>query len=163
MKRILLIALAAFFVGNTAGYSEDVSFGNVKLAGAKGKQTDATLIFSDAKKSVLIHLPHRGQVSIPYSDIDHLSYEYTRKHRVTAGTINLASSPGTGAPTMLAKSKGNWFCIDYHYKDSRESIVLKLEKKDIQSIFQTAKDHTGKEVVDLGNTGKSKSQKLSGL
>lgn len=163
MKRILLIALTALFFANTAGYSEDVTFKNVKLADAKGKETDAKLVFSDTDKSVVIHINHHDDVSIPYANLDKLSYEYTKKHRIKSGAIVMALSPGTGALLMISKRKINWLYIDYHDKDANQEVVLELEKKDVQTIFQAAKDHTGKEVVDLGNVKQDKSKKSSGM
>lgn len=132
----------------------DVTFGNVKLTDPKGKLTDAKLVFSDSTKSVVIRVSDRDVASIPYANIDKLSYEYTKKHRITSGAIIMVASLGAGAIVMLTKSKSNWFYIDYLDKGSKELIVLKLEKKDLQTIFQAAKVHTGKEVIDLGNAGK---------
>jgi hypothetical protein len=132
----------------------DVTFGNVKLADPKGRLTGAALIFSDSTKSVLVRVSGRDVASIPYANVDKLSYEYTKKHRITSGAIVMVFSLGAGAVVMLTKSKSNWFYIDYHDKDSKELIVLKLEKKDLPTIFQAAKDHAGKEVVNLGDAGK---------
>jgi hypothetical protein len=154
MKRILVVALTAIFFANTLAYSADVTFGNVKLADPKGKLADANLVFSDATNSVVIRVSDRDIATIPYANIDKLSYEYTKKHRITSGAIVMVFSLGAGAIVMLTKSKSNWFYIDYHDKDSKEVIVLRLEKKDLQTIFQAAKDHTGKEVINLGNAGK---------
>lgn len=132
----------------------DVTFGNVKLADPKGKLADGKLVFSDTTKSVVIRVADRDVATISYASIDKLSYEYTKKHRITSGAIVMVFSLGAGAIVMLTKSKSNWFYIDYHDKDSKELIVLRLEKKDLQTIFQAAKDHTGKEVIDLGDAGK---------
>lgn len=163
MKRILAVALSALFFANTAGYSEDVTFKNVKLADAKGKETDAKLVFSDTEKSVLIQLPHRGQVSIPYANIDKLSTEYTKKHRTGTGAA-LIPLLGTGSVlVMMSKKKIDWLYIDYHESDAKQLIVLQLEKKDVQKISEAAKAHTGQEVIDLGNAGKKKSRTASGM
>ncbi len=132
----------------------DVTFGNVKLADPKNKLTDAKLVFSDSTKAIVIRVSDREIASIPYANIDKLSYEYTKKHRITSGAIVMVFSLGAGAIVMLTQSKSNWLYLDYHDKDSKSLIVLKLEKKDIQTIFQAAKDHTGKEVIDMGDAGK---------
>ena len=153
MKSILVITSAVLLVANSLGYAEDVTFGNVKLADAKGQQTNAKLIFSDSTKSVVIQVSDRDLVSIPYANLDKLSYEYTKKHRITSGAITMVFSLGAGAIVMLTKSKSNWLYFDYHDQDSKRTVVLKLEKKDLQNIFEAAKTHTGKDVVDLGNAG----------
>lgn len=153
MKSILVIVAATLLAANSLGFAEDVTFGNVKLADAKGQQSIAKLIFSDSTKSLVIQVSDRDLVSIPYANLEKLSYEYTKKHRITSGAITMVFSLGAGAIVMLTKSKSNWLYIDYHDQDSKRTVVLKLEKKDLQSIFDAAKTHTGKEVIDLGNAG----------
>lgn len=147
-------AAAPAAVAPPQGSPSDVMFGNVKLTDPKGKLADAKLVFSDANKSIVIRVADRDVATIPYANIDKLSYEYTKKHRITSGAIVMVFSLGAGAIVMLTKSKSNWFYIDYHDKESKELIVLRLEKKDLQTIFQAAKDHTGKEVINLGDAGK---------
>jgi hypothetical protein len=155
MKRIIVIVLAILLGANSLGYAEDTVFGNVKLADAKGKQADAKLIFSDSTKSVVVRVSDHDLAAIPYDNLDKLSYEYTKKHRITTGAIVMIFSLGAGAVVMLTKSKSNWLYIDYHEQDaSKKTIVLKLEKKDLEKIFASAKTHTGKDVIDLGNGGK---------
>jgi hypothetical protein len=96
----------------------------------------------------------RDLASIPYGSLDKLSYEYTKKHRIASGAVIMVFSLGAGAVVMLTKSKSNWLYIDFHEQDAKKTFVLKLEKKDLQKIFDAAKTHTGKEVIDLGNAGK---------
>lgn len=163
MKRILAVALTALFFANTLAFSEDAEFKNVKLADAKGKEISAKLVFDDATKSVVIRVSKHDDVSIPYANIDKLSTEYTKKHRIGTGAA-LIPLLGTGsALVMLSKKKIDWFYIDYHDKDAKQLIVLQLEKKDVQKISEAAKAHTGQEVIDLGNAGKKKSRTASGL
>ena len=154
MKKIITLIVVTMLAANSLGYAEDVSFGNVKLADAKGKQADAKLIFSDSTKSLVVRVADHDLTSIPYENLDKLSYEYTKKHRITTGAIVMIFSLGAGAVVMLTKSKSNWLYIDFHEQDAKKSIVLKLEKKDLHRIFDAAKEHTGKEVIDLGNGGK---------
>jgi hypothetical protein len=154
MKKIVVVALVVLLAANSLGYAEDVSFSNVKLADAKGKQADAKLIFSDSTKSIVIRVSDRDLASIPYGSLDKLSYEYTKKHRIASGAVIMVFSLGAGAVVMLTKSKSNWLYIDFHEQDAKKTFVLKLEKKDLQKIFDAAKTHTGKEVIDLGNAGK---------
>jgi hypothetical protein len=153
MKKIIVIAVAIMLTANSLGYAEDVSFGDVKLADAKGKQADAKLIFSDSTKSLVVRVADHDLASIPYENLDKLSYEYTKKHRITTGAVVMIFSLGVGAVVMLTKSKSNWLYIDFHEQDAKKTVVLKLEKKDLQKIFAAAKTHTGKEVIDLGNAG----------
>lgn len=154
MKKIFVIALAILLSANCLGSAEDVAFGNVKLADAKGKQADAKLIFSDSTKSLVVRVADQDLASIPYGNVDKLSYEYTKKHRITTGAVVMIFSLGAGAVVMLTKSKSNWLYIDFHEQDAKKTIVLKLEKKDVQKIFDAAKTHMGKEVINLGNAGK---------
>lgn len=163
MKRILVIALTALFVVNTAAFSEDVTFKDVKLTDAKGKEINAKLVFSDTTKSVVIRVSKHDDVSIPYANIDKLSTEYTKKHRTGTGAA-LIPLLGTGSVlVMMSKKKIDWLYIDYHDNDSKQLVVLQMEKKDVEKISDAAKAHTGQEVVDLGNAGKKRSRTASGL
>jgi len=154
MKRIIVIVMAIMLMANSLGYAEDASFSNIKLADAKGKQAEAKLVFSDSTKSLVVRVSDHDLVSIPYGNVDKLSYEYTKKHRITTGAVVMIFSLGAGAVVMLTKSKSNWLYIDFHEQDAKKTVVLKLEKKDLQRIFDAAKMHTGKDVIDLGNAGK---------
>jgi hypothetical protein len=154
MKKIIAIVVAIVLATGNLSYAADTTFGSVKLADAKGKQADAKLIFSDSTKNLVVRVSDHDLVSIPYENLDKLSYEYTKKHRVTTGAVVMIFSLGAGAVVMLTESKSNWLYIDYHEQDAKKTIVLKLEKKDLQKVFDTAKAQTGKEVINLGNGGK---------
>jgi len=154
MKAFVAIVMTILLAGNSVGFAEDVSFGDVKLADTKGKQADAKLVFSDSTKSLVVRVSDHDLASVPYENLDKLSYEYTKKHRITTGAIVMVLSLGAGAIVMLTQSKSNWLYIDYHDTDGKKTVVLKLEKKDLQKIFDAAKAHTGKDVINLGNAGK---------
>ena len=154
MQKLVAFAASLLLLFSSLGYAEDTSFGDCKLADAKGKQADATLVFSDSTNSVVVRVAGHDLASIPYTNLDKVSYEYTKKHRITTGAIVMIFSLGTGAIVMLTKSKSNWLYIDYHDPDGKKTIVLKLEKRDLTKIFDATKTHTGKEVIDLGNAGK---------
>jgi hypothetical protein len=154
VKRIIVVVVSVLLASNCLTYADDQAFGNVKLADAKGKQAEAKLIFSDSNKSLVVRVSDHDLVAIPYENVDKLSYEYTKKHRITTGAVVMIFSLGAGAVVMLTKSKSNWFYIDYHDQDAKKTVVLKLEKKDLQKIFDASKTHTGKEVINLGNAGK---------
>ena len=154
MKKALVVVAAIMLAANSLGYADDQAFGNVRLADAKGKQAEAKLVFSDSTKSLVVRVSDHDLVSIPYGNLDKLSYEYTKKHRITTGAVVMIFSLGAGAVVMLTKSKSNWLYIDFHEQDAKKTVVLKLEKKDLQKIFDAARTHTGKEVIDLGNAAK---------
>jgi hypothetical protein len=46
--------------------------------------------------------------------MDEVSYEYTKKQRITAGALVMVASLGAGAVVMMTKSKSHWHYIDYH-------------------------------------------------
>jgi hypothetical protein len=155
MKRLIPYALILSLSFCSLGNAEDVSFEKCKLADAKGTQTRAALVFSDSTKEVIIRAAGRVPVSIPYATLDKVSYEYSKKHRITTGAILFAITPfGVGALVMLTKSKSDWLYVDFRDQDGKKSVVLKLEKKDLTAIFDSFKSHTGKEVVNLGEAGK---------
>lgn len=155
MKRPVSFALTLLFVFQNLGHAQDVSFEHCKLADAKGTQTKATLTFSDATKDLAIRAAGHDAISIRYGDLDKVSYEYSRKHRITTGALLFAITPfGVGGLVMLSKSKSNWLYVDFHDQDGKRTIVLKLEKKDIAAVFDAFKNHTGREVVNMGEAGK---------
>lgn len=157
--KIIIVLLAALATANLVK-AEDAAFHRVKLADAKGMQTDATLVFSDSNKSVVVRVADRDFVTIPYEKIDKCSYEYTKKHRITQGAIVMVASLGAGAIVMLTKSKSHWLYIDYHEEDSAKSVVLRMDKREYKDIIDATKIHTGKEVQFLGNvSGKQKEEK----
>ena len=80
----------------------------------RGKQADANLIFSDNSKKVIVRVADRDFVTIPYDQLDKVSYEYTKKHRITEGALVMVASLGAGAVVMLTSSKSHWLYMDYH-------------------------------------------------
>jgi hypothetical protein len=150
MKRIIALLLTALVLGNLS-IAEETAFNRVKLADAKGKQTDARLIFSDNNKNVVIRLANRDFVTIPYEQLDKFSYEYTKKHRITQGAVIMVASLGAGAIVMLTKSKSHWLYIDFHEQSVPKSLVLRMDKNEYENIFEAVKTHTGKEVEFLGD------------
>jgi hypothetical protein len=149
MKKIICAAVVALAVCNLS-LADETSF-NVKLADAKGKQSDARLHFSDDNKNLSVHVADRDLVTVPYDQLDKFSYEYTKKHRVTAGAITMVASLGAGAIVMLTKSKSHWLYIDYHELNIPKSVVLRMDKGDYKKIFEAVKARTGKEVEMLGD------------
>jgi hypothetical protein len=134
----------------------EAAFNGVKLADAKGKQTDARLIFSDANKTLVVKITDRDVVSVPYDQLDKFSYEYTKKHRITQGAVIMVASLGAGAIVMMTKSKSHWLYIDFHEQNVPKSVVLRMDKKKYKRIFDAVKTHTGKEVEFLGDAKSKK-------
>lgn len=156
MKKLIVCISALLLTVNSLGYADTVSFNTCKLADAKGKQADATLIFSDDAKNLQIRASDRNLATIPYENLDKVSYEYTKKHRITQGAIVMVASLGAGAIVMLTKSKSHWLYIDYQEKDIPKTVVLRLDKKDYRSVLGAVKTHTGKDVLMLGDSGNTK-------
>jgi hypothetical protein len=150
MKRMIAVLLAVFVVINL-GVAEETAFRGVKLADAKGKQADASLIFSDNNKNVVVRVSDRDFVTIPYDQLDKFSYDYTKKHRITQGAIVMVASLGAGAIVMLTKSKSHWLYIDFHEQNAPRTVVLRMDKNEYKNIFDAVKTHTGKEVEFLGD------------
>jgi len=158
MKRITS-ALLVILVAINLSLAEETAFRGVKLADAKGKQAEASLIFSDNNKDVIVRVADRDFVTIPYDQIDKFSYEYTKKHRVNQGAIVMVASLGAGAIVMLTKSKSHWLYVDFHEQNVPKTVVLRMDKKEYKNIFDAVKTHTGKEVEFLGDVGKAKKEK----
>jgi hypothetical protein len=164
MKRTIAVLLTMFATLNLS-LAEETAFRGVKLADAKGKQADASLIFSDNNKNIAVRVADRDFVTIPYDQIDKFSYEYTKKHRITQGAVVMIASLGAGAIVMLTKSKSHWLYIDFHDQNAPKTVVLRMDKKEYKNIFDAVKTHTGKEVEFLGDaqeTAKKEKDKNEG-
>jgi len=133
--------------------ADDASFRRVEVPDLKGRQIKAVLTFSDTHKAVEVQ-PAKGTiVSIPYSQIDKCSYEYTQRHRVNEGTI--ATAPiGVGVAMMFTRSKSHWLEIDYHDEERPHVFVLRMEKHEYLRILDALKAHTGIDAEILGNAKK---------
>ena len=152
MKTSVSVVLSILVVINLS-FADETAFRDVKVADAKGKQADASLIFSDTNKNVVVRMADRDVATIPYDQLDKFSYEYTKKHRITQGAIVMVASLGAGAIVMLTKSRSHWLYVDFHEQTVPKSLVLRMDKKDYKEIFAAVKIHTGKDVQFLGNAG----------
>src|SRR5205823_3779642 len=119
---------------------------------SKGQLTNATLRFSDQDKLVEARVSDGRVVTVMYSQIDTISYEYTKKHRLKQAVALGMLSPGTGIIVALTKSKNHWLEIDFHDQNAPGALVLKLNKHDYKKVCDAAKAHTGKDVALLGKT-----------
>lgn len=152
-RRIVLGAVLMLVVGiSKLTKAEETAFNGVKVADAKGKQTDARLIFSDSNRTLFVTVAGREFVNIAYSQLDKFSYEYTKKHRITQGALVMVASLGAGAIVMMTNSKSHWLYIDYHEQDVPKSVVLRMDKNEYKKIFDAVKAHTGKQVEFVGET-----------
>ena len=151
MKQLISLVMMALLTVATCA-ADETAFRDVKLASAKGSLTNATLTFSDDTKAVVVRVADGQMLTIPYNEIDKLSYEYTKKHRLSQAVALGMISPGTGIIVAFTKSKNHWLDIDFHDQNAASTVVLKLDKSDYQKVCDAAKMHTGKEVLALGKT-----------
>jgi hypothetical protein len=135
------------------GLAEETTFHRIKAAGPKGDPVNATLTFSDEHRAIEV-VPVKGNtVTIPYSEIDNVSYEYTKKHRVNEGSM-ITAPVGVGAVAMLTKSKVHWLEIHYIENDVRKTYLVRMDKHNYLRILEALKKHTGKDAEVLGNADK---------
>ncbi|MFZ1135510.1 MAG: hypothetical protein WAN69_11205 [Candidatus Korobacteraceae bacterium] len=153
MKRNCAICLVILALISLSA-AEETDFRKVKVADAKGKQADANLIFSDNSKKVIVRVADRDFVVIPYDQLDKVSYEYTKKHRITAGALVMVASLGAGAVVMLTSSKSHWLYMDYHEQNIPKVVVLRMDKEEYKDIIAAFTSHTGKDVDYLGKADK---------
>ncbi len=140
----------------------DTTFHGVKVTDAKGKQTNATLTFSDNSKKLVVRVADQDFEAIPYDQLDKVSYEYTKKHRVAQGAMVMVASLGAGAIVMMTKSKSHWLYIDFHEQNVSKNLVLRMDKNQYKPVCEAVKIHTGKEVEfpkDGGDHAKKKEDK----
>jgi hypothetical protein len=153
----ILSAFLLLTITANLGFAEDMSFRRVQVPtmvkGKRTKQVKALLTFNDSRKAVEVHPIKGNAVNIPYSEIEKVSYEYTKKHRVNEGTV-ITAPIGVGAALMLTKSKVHWLEIDYREQDVPRSFVLRMDKKNYIRILDAVRSHTGKDAEVLGNADK---------
>ena len=154
MKFAPAALLSCTLLLSSLGFSEDDSF-HVKVPDSKGRQIKAELILNDHDKAVELRPVKGDAVTIPYSEINKVSYEYTKKHRVNDGTI-ITAPIGVGAVLMLTKYKSHWLEIDYQAQDLPKAFVVRMDKRDYIHILDAVKSHTGKDAEILGNADKTK-------
>jgi hypothetical protein len=152
VKNVAPVVLVLLIV-TSVGLAEETSFSRVKVPDLKGRQAKAVLTFSDQDKAVEIHPAKRAAVTIPYNEIDRCSYEFTKKHRISEGSV--ATAPiGLGLVVMLTKSRSHWLEIDYHEQDAPKVYVVQMDKHDYIHILDALKVHTGIDAEILGNAKK---------
>lgn len=149
ISSLLLLTIAL----SLPGFCADPPAWSVKGPDAKGRAVKGTLAFNDDKKAVEIQPAKGSGTEIPYGEIDKFNYEYTKKHRVSEGTIATAAV-GVGAVAMLTKSRSHWLTIDYHEQNIPKEYILRMDKRDYIHILDAIKAHTGMDAEVLGNADK---------
>lgn len=156
---VLLIALIGTTLSANLCFAEETSFRKVKVPtlvkGKHTKQIKAVLAFSDEHQAIEVYPVKGNTVTIPYSEIDKCSYEYTQKHRIKAGLIVFFTvDMPAGVIVMFTKSRSHWLEIDYRDKDMPKAYVVRMDKKNYIRILDAMRNHTGKEAEVLGNADK---------
>ena len=147
VSSLLLFTFAAF------GFADQVSFHRIKVPDSKGRAVNGILTLNDASKTLEVRSSKGGTITLHFSQIDKFTYEYTKKHRVSEGTI--ATAPiGVGAVAMLTKSRSHWLEIHYHDQDALKEYVLRMDKHEYLRILEAVKKYTGKDAEVLGNAEK---------
>jgi len=132
--------------------AETTTFQRVKLVDTERRQTKATLTFRDDSKAIEVHPADQDSITIPYDNVDKITYEYTKKHRIGTGALVLLTvSVVGGIVVMCTQSKKHLLDIDYHAdQDAPRNVVLRLHKHEYQKVLSAVKSHTGKDVEVLG-------------
>lgn len=120
------------FIVASLGFAEETSFRRVQMPNLKGKRIKAVLTFSDNDKAVEVHPAKGSAVTVPFSQIDKASYEFTE----------------------VLSSKTHWLQIDYHEQESHKVLVLLMDKHEYIHILDALKAHAGIDAEVLGNADK---------
>ena len=132
--------------------AEEDTFRHVQVPSAQGELKNGSLTFSDVNHQVVLRTADGRLLTVPYGQIDKISYEYTKKHRFKQGASIALLSPGTGIIVAFTKSKNHWLEIDFHDDKAPGALVLKLDKRDYKHVCDATKAHTGKDVLIAGKT-----------
>jgi hypothetical protein len=135
--------------------AEEDTFRHVQVPSAQGELKNGSLSFSDINHQLVVRTSDGRLLTVPYGQIDKISYEYTKKHRFKQGASIAMLSPGTGIIVAFTKSKNHWLEIDFHDDKSVGTLVLKLDKRDYKHVCETTKARTGKDVLIAGKTDTS--------
>jgi hypothetical protein len=147
--------LLSSMIGSAA--QSDNSHWNVHWMDQRDKPISAKLDFN-AEKKVLLVTPDKGSpTEVPFANIDKLSYEASKHHRVKTGAVVMLASLGVGAVVMATKSTNHWLYVDYKAPDgAAKDIVLKLDKGNYQKVINAAQQITGKTVETIHAARKGK-------
>jgi len=154
----LTAILTAVLLTGTLAAADTVMFRKSKIVDAKNIESNADLIFNRDAKVMTVRVADRVIANIPYSSIDKLSYEYSKKRRIKQGAVVRIASMGTGAVVMLTKSKSHWLYADFKQDGAAKNIVVKLDKKEYKDALATARKERGKSVENLADAGMGKAK-----
>jgi hypothetical protein len=145
------VLLVLFFLA-TGALADEATFRDVQFPSAMGSLTRASLAFNDKDKQVIVRVSDGRLFTVRYDQIDKISYEYTKKHRMKQGVAIAMLSPGTGAIIAFTKSRNHWLEFDFRDQGKASALILKLDKKDYHQVCDAATAHTGKKLEMLGKT-----------
>jgi len=149
-----LLCSVVFLLCTGLCLADETTFSTIRVPDSRGKQSRASLTFSDGDKAVEVRAANGAAVRIPYREIDKCSYEFTKKRRVSEGTIALAATTGVAAVVLFTRGKSHWLEIDYHEQQRRKALLLRMDKHDYIRVLDALKAHTGIDAEVLGNADK---------
>lgn len=89
-----------------------------------------------------------GRLTIPFGQIDSMTYDSAQRHRIAEGASQMGLAPVFGAVLMTTKTTSYWLDIHYHDADTQHTAVLQLDKTEYQKILETLRARTGKEISE---------------
>jgi hypothetical protein len=150
------IAMLAVLLFNVAQAANTVAFHESRIVDHKQRQVHADLIFNHDTQSIVVRVADNNFADVPYNTIDKLSYEFSKKHRVTEGAFVMVLWIPAGAVVMLTKSKSHWLYIDYKQDGVPKQLVVRLHKKEFRNALAAARTETGKDVANILDAGAPK-------
>jgi hypothetical protein len=145
------VLLAVLFLAAGAS-ADEATFRDIQFPSATGSLTSASLAFNDKDKQVIVRVSDGRLFTVGYDQIEKISYEYTKKHRMAQGAGIAMLSPATGAIIAFTKSRNHWLEFDFRDQGKASALILKLNKKDYHQVCEAARAHTGKKLEMLGKT-----------
>ena len=150
MKAIVI----AFLLPALHLLAQGVSFQTVRTMvpdGKKVREKRVELVFANHEQ-LLVKSEDRALVTIPFSKIDKIDYEFAKRHRTGEGAAVMALSLGAGAIVMLTKTTSHWMGVEFQEDGRRKQLLLRLDKSDYRSVIAAAESQTGKKVEMLAST-----------
>lgn len=148
LKAVKPYLFVALILLTGAASAQDAVFRDVQLPISQRELVNASLRFSDQEKQIEILVSDGRRFVIPYQQVGSVTYEYTTRHRIKEAIVLGVISPwSAGAVIGFTKAKNHWLEIDFHDQDSARALVLKLDKRDFQQVYDAARSHTGRNGV----------------
>ena len=140
-------ALAVFLL--VSGLTSAETFPKSRLVNG-GREIPVRLQLDKDTGTMTLSNANMANISIPYAQVEKLSYEQAAHHRVKEGAILMLASLGAGGVVMLTKSKSHWLYVDYKNSDgSAKSLVVKLDKREYKTALSVLHEQSGKEIETL--------------